>query len=42
MGFQREEALEGILLVGGDVGAAAQLLASQRQQFVSALRVSNP
>jgi len=39
MGFQREEALEGILIVGGDIGAAAELLASRRQQRLGPLRV---
>ena len=39
MGFQREEALEGILIVGGDIGAAAELLANRRQQRLGPLRV---
>eukprot|EP00277_Geminigera_cryophila_P014127 CAMPEP_0179451424 /NCGR_PEP_ID=MMETSP0799-20121207/35504_1 /TAXON_ID=46947 /ORGANISM="Geminigera cryophila, Strain CCMP2564" /LENGTH=47 /DNA_ID= /DNA_START= /DNA_END= /DNA_ORIENTATION= len=39
MGFQRDEALQGILVVGGDVGAAAELLSQQRQQHLGPLRV---
>ena len=36
--FERNEALGGLLLVG-DVGAAAELLAQQRQQALGPLQV---